>query len=314
MFAYLANLLILTGIAAILAASLNLVLGYAGIFSAAQAVFYGVGAYTAALVALHYTDSFLLATLVAMLVAAVAGLLLAVPALRIKEEYFVVASLGFQLTGYTIFSEWSSLTGGFAGLVGIPPARILGWQATGHGDYLLLTVLCALIVFAVLTLLVHSPLGREFKAIRDNESAALALGKNPVVLRVIAVSLGGALAAVGGSLYSFYIAFVNPESFTLSQSILFMAMVILGGAGTLVGPIIGAVFITVFPALLTFLDIPHQVMGPLQQIVYGLAMILLMIYQPDGLIGLWLRLVKWIRARRGSATPSDRALPGGVAR
>lgn len=283
MSAYLANMMVLLGIAVILASSLNLMVGYAGIFSVAHAVFYGVGAYTAAKVALGYSDSFLLATAAAMLVSGAVSFILAVPVLRVREEYFVVASIGFQIVASTIFVSWNSVTGGMGGLAGIPPARLLGWQLASPVDYMILTGICVVVVLAVLTLLVRSPFGRALKAFRDDEVAAVALGKDPLALRVAATTLSGALAAVAGSIYAFYISFVNPESFTLDYSVLVLAMVIIGGAGSLVGPVIGAVFITLFPALLNFLHIPNQYIGPVEQLIYGAAIVLLMVFWPSGL-------------------------------
>ncbi|MES1924382.1 branched-chain amino acid ABC transporter permease [Salinisphaera sp. T31B1] len=296
MIAYLSNLMVLLGIAVILASSLNLMVGYAGIFSVAHAVFYGVGAYTAAKVALGMTDSFLIATAAAMLVTGAVSFILAVPVLRVREEYFVVASIGFQIVASTIFTSWTVVTGGMGGLAGIPPARILGWQLDGSVDMMVLTGVCVVLVVGLIAALVHSPFGRALKAFRDDETAAIALGKDPLVLRVAATTLSGALAAVAGSIYAFHVSFVNPESFTLDYSVLVLAMVIIGGAGSLAGPIVGAIFITVFPALLNFLHLPSQYVGPLEQLIYGAAIVLLMVFWPSGLANAWRLLVP---ARRG---------------
>lgn len=306
MIAYLSNLMVLLGIAVILASSLNLMVGYAGIFSVAHAVFYGVGAYTAAKVALTTTDSFLLATAAAMLVSGAVSFVLAVPVLRVREEYFVVASIGFQIVASTIFTSWSAVTGGMGGLAGIPPARLLGWQVAGSIDMLWLTAGCVVLVLAVIALIVHSPFGRALKAFRDDETAAIALGKDPLVLRVTATTISGALAAVAGSLYAFHVSFVNPESFTLDYSVLILAMVIIGGAGSIAGPVIGAVFITVFPALLNFIALPSQYVGPVEQLIYGAAIVLLMVFWPSGLASAWRLFVP----RRRRAARSNAAAEG----
>ena len=177
-----------------------------------------------------------------------------------------------------------SATGGMGGLTGIPPARVLGVELISPAAYLALTLVCTLGCVLVLLALVRSPFGRALKALRDDETAAIALGKHPVMLRLIATTIGGAMAAIGGSLYAFYVSFVNPESFTLDYSVLLMAMVIIGGAGSLLGPGLGALFITVFPALLNFLQVPSSVLGPVQQIVYGMMIVLLMLFMPEGLV------------------------------
>jgi len=306
MTAYISNLMVLLGIAVILASSLNLMVGYAGIFSVAHAVFYGVGAYTAAKVALGATDSFLLATAAAMIVSGAVSFVLAVPVLRVREEYFVVASIGFQIVASTIFVSWNAVTGGMGGLAGIPPASLLGWQMGSSLDYMLLTWACVALVLGFIALLVHSPFGRALKAFRDDETAAIALGKDPLVLRVAATTIAGALAAVAGSLYAFHVSFVNPESFTLDYSVLILAMVIIGGAGSLAGPVIGAVFITVFPALLSFLNIPTLYIGPAEQLIYGLAIVGLMVFWPGGLVSVWKLFTP---GRRGAGTVGDRAEP-----
>lgn len=306
MVAYAANMMVLLGIAIILASSLNLMVGYAGIFSITHAVFYGVGAYAAAHVALAYTDAFIPATLAAMLAGGLVSFILALPVLRVREEYFVVASIGFQIVASTIFVSWRGVTGGMGGLAGIPPARLLGWQLTTPIDYLILTALCVAFVLAIIAALVHSPFGRALRAFRDDEVAAIALGKSPLALRVAATTVSGALAAIAGSIYAFYISFVNPESFTLDYSVLLLAMVIIGGAGTMAGPVIGAIFITLFPALLTFLDIPSRIIGSMQQIIYGAAIVILMVFWPDGIASIWTRARR--RRRRTGALAALRKM------
>lgn len=297
MIAYLANIVALLGIAIILASSLGLMVGYGGIFSVAHAVFYGVGAYAAATVALSYSNSFLLATLAAMIVSGAVAFLLAVPVLRVRGEYFVVASIGFQIVASTIFVNWNSVTGGMGGLAGIPAPTLLGWQITSPVDFALLSLLGVAFVLAVVTALVRSPFGRALQAFRDDEIAAIALGKDPLVLRVVVTTISGALAGIAGSIYAFHISFVNPESFTLDYSVLLLAMVVIGGASSITGPIIGAIFITAFPALLTFLNIPNQYVGPVEQVIYGGAIVILMLFWPDGIVSIW----KLARRPRGVA-------------
>ena len=298
MVAYIANIVALLGIAIILASSLGLMVGYGGIFSVAHAVFYGVGAYAAANVALSYSDSFLLATLAAMLVSGAVAFLLAVPVLRVRGEYFVVASIGFQIVASTIFVNWRSVTGGMGGLAGIPAPHLFGWQITSPVDFALLSLLGVAFVLIVVTALVRSPFGRTLQAFRDDEIAAIALGKDPLVLRVVVTTIAGALAGIAGSIYAFQISFVNPESFTLDYSVLLLAMVVIGGANSILGPIIGAIFITAFPALLTFLNIPNQYVGPMEQVIYGGAIVILMLFWPDGIVSIW----KLARRRRGVTT------------
>jgi len=286
MWAYLNNLAVLMGINAILAVTLNFVLGYAGIFSMAHAVFFGVGAYTAALVAIKLGGGFLLATGAGMGVAVLISLALALPALRVRGEYFVAASLGLQMLAVTVFSEWKSVTGGIGGITNIPAARLGGWTVETPEQYLVLTLVCLGMVMWLISRLVHSSFGRSLKAIRDDETAAAAFGKKVAVIKTLAVAVSSALAAVAGSLYAFYLSFINVESFTLDTSVYLMAMVIIGGTATLWGPVVGSVLILLLPAALSYLPgLPQTEIGSIQQMVYGLAMVLLMIFRPGGLWG-----------------------------
>jgi len=283
MLAYLTNLAVLIGINAILAVTLNFVLGYAGIFSMAHAVFFGVGAYTATWVAIKLGGGLLLATGAGMAVAALISLALALPALRVRGEYFVAASLGLQMLAITVFSEWKAFTGGIGGITNIPPASLFGFQLTTPAQYLVLTLACLAAVIAIVRALVRGSFGRSLKAIRDNETAASTYGKNVAVIKTIAVAVSSSLAAVAGALYAFYMSFVNVESFVLDTSVLLIAMVVIGGVATLTGPIIGTLLILLLPAALSYLPgLPSTEIGSIQQIVYGAAMVLLMIFRPGG--------------------------------
>ncbi len=286
MWAYINNLAVLITINAILAVTLNFVLGYAGIFSMAHAVFFGIGAYTAALAAMKLGAGFLLATACGMGVAGLLSLALALPALRVRGEYFVAASLGLQMLAVTLFSEWKVVTGGIGGITNIPPARFPGFEVSTPEQYLVLSLVCLGLVMLAVATLVRSSFGRSLKAIRDDETAASAFGKNVAVIKTIAVAVSSALAAVAGSLYAFYLSFINVESFTLDTSVYLMAMVIIGGTATLMGPVVGTVLILLLPAALSYLPgLPQTEIGSIQQIVYGLAMVLLMIFRPGGLWG-----------------------------
>ena len=286
MIPYLLNLATLVGIFGILAASLNIMVGYAGIFSVAQAVFFGLGAYAGAQIALLLTTDLFVAILVAMAISAALSLCIALPALRVRDEYFVIASLGLQMFATTLFSEAQTLTGGVGGLVGIPQPSLLGIQISGPWSMLCIVLAALELVLFATWLLMRGSFGRSLMAIRDSETAAQALGKNVPALKLLAVCLSCAFAGVAGALFAFHLAFVNVESFTLEQSMLVMAMVIIGGVGTLAGPIVGVLILMLLPAGLSFLPfIPPNQIGVVQQMIYGFAMTLLMIYRPAGIVG-----------------------------
>jgi branched-chain amino acid transport system permease protein len=286
MLAYLQNIVVLFSINAILALTLSFIMGFAGIFSLAHAVFFGIGAYTAAFVALNYTDSLVLCMLAAMGLSAVISMALALPALRVRGEYFVAASLGLQMIGVTIFSEWKSVTGGLGGMVGIPSPVFLGYTFRSTTDFLILAGVILIGILVITSLLVRGSFGRSLMAIRDSESAAQAYGKSVNTVKTLSVAISAGLAALGGVLYAFYMSFVNVEVFTLDMSILLMAMVIIGGTGTLIGPVVGAAIVMALPAALTYLPlIPPSELGTIQQIIYGSAMVILMMYRPGGVVG-----------------------------
>jgi len=307
------NLLIMGSIVAIVASSLNLLIGYTGVFSIAHAIFYGVGAYTTALLSIHWGSSLLVALLVSMVVSALLSVLLALPAARVTGEYFVVASLAFALVAYTVFAQWTDVTGGPAGLVGISRATLFGIDLSSNEAYLALSLTLLVLVVAVLYVIIRrTPLGRSLQALRDDPLAAQALGKNPFRLRLTAVMISSALASVGGVVYAGYVAFVNADTFSDASGVLFMAMVILGGAGTLSGPVIGAFFVTLFPALLEYAELPSEVKGPLEQIIYGAALVILMIVRPAGLTSIFSALVPGRRKPSAGAVfaPDEQSVAG----
>ena len=294
MIGYILNLLILVSISSILAASLNFIIGYAGIYSMAHAAFFGISAYTGALVATHISTSVLVAIPLAMAVCALLSLAISLPALRVRGEYFVVASLGLQMIAYTVFAEWKSVTGGLGGITGIPIATLFGYPVRSLGAFLVVSLVCLALVILVIWALVRTSFGRNLQAIRDDEVAAASFGKNVALIKALAVTISSALCAVAGVLYAFHVSFVSPESFTVDQSVLIMAMIIIGGTGTVFGPILGAMIIHLLPAGLTYLTfLPSRDIASLQQIIYGAAMVLLMIYWPSGLIGRTLKKETW---------------------
>jgi len=283
--AYLLHILILIGIYVILAESLNLIAGYAGMLSIAHAAFYGVGAYVAALLALHYAVPPWLTVPAAVVAAAAVGALVAWPALRVRDDYFVVATFAFQVIVFSVMNNWVGLTGGPLGLPGIPRPDFFGLTVTSHGGFLLLTWLCTAAVVFVCWRLARAPFGRVLRALREDEVFAAALGKNVASFKVRVFAIGAAMAAVGGCLYAYYITFIDPTSFTVMESIFIISIVIVGGAGSLRGAALGAAVLVVLPEALRFVGLPSSIAANLRQIFYGLLLILFMVFRPQGLIG-----------------------------
>lgn len=277
MTAYLLHLAILVGIHIILAVSLNLIIGYAGQVSLGHAAFYGIGAYVSALLALHLAAPFVLCLAAAGLAAGICGLGLGLPTLRLKEDYLAIVTLGFGVIVDIILLNLE-ITGGPDGLVGIPAPVILGISFRPQPRFLALTALLTFLVVALAAALVRSYHGRALKAIRDHETTAQVLGINTPAYKIAVFTLAAALAGLAGSLYAHYITFINPESFGLHTSILLLSMVILGGMGSLVGSVAGAVLLTVLPEL-------FRQFKDYQDLAYGALLVTLLIFRPQGLLG-----------------------------
>ena len=282
LFSYLA----LAGIYVLLGLSTNLLVGIAGIFSVSQAAVFGVGAYIVA----HFLMAadpmpFLPALAIAAACCIALNILITLPALRVSGDYFVVTSFGIQLLATAVFTNWTAGTGGANGLPGIPPPEILGWTAGSTGELVSLTtvamVLCCLAFFLVM----RAPFGRLLRAIREDELAVAAAGKNVLQAKVSAAALAGAFAGISGGLYATFLSFIDPSSFDLDASILLLTMVVVGGARTLVGSVIGPFILLALPQILTLVEIPTTIAAAARQLLYGVLLIAFMLFRPQGLAG-----------------------------
>jgi branched-chain amino acid transport system permease protein len=275
--AYLLHLAVVAGIYIILTVSLNLIIGYAGQVSLGHAAFYGIGAYASALVSLNWHFPFPLAALSAMLVAGGCGMALGLPTLRLKEDYLAIVTLGFGVIVDMVFLNLE-FTGGPDGLAGIPSPVFFGLRFRATGLFLIIVAVAVLLVLLVTWRLVNSYHGRALRAIRDHEATAQVMGINTPAYKVVIFTLAAALAGLAGSLYAHYITFISPESFGLHTSILILAMVVLGGMGSIPGSVAGAVILTALPELL-------REFKSYQDLVYGGLLVGLLILRPEGLLG-----------------------------
>lgn len=282
---YLLHILILIFIYSIVGISLNLVAGYTGLLSLSHAGFYGIGAYTAALLSLNFGVSFLLTIPAAILVASFFGLLIGWPSLRIRDDLFVITTFGFQIILFQIMNNWMELTNGPLGLPGIPQPELFGYRLSSHIDFLVLSVMLAALVYLVARRLTNSPFGNVLRAIREDELFAESLGKNVSLYKVSVFAIGAGLSAIGGAIYAYYITFIDPTSFTITESIFMLSIVIVGGSGRLGGSIIGAILLVSIPELLRFLDIPNAIAANMRQILYGGLLVAFMMFRPKGIWG-----------------------------
>ena len=282
---YLVHILILIGIYIILSMSLNLIAGYTGLLSIGHAAFYGVGAYVAALMAINLHSSFVINIVCAVFLSSLLGALVGIPSLRIRDEYFVIATFAFQVIAFSILNNLVSFTGGPMGLPGIPQPDLFGILISSHLSFLALVgFFCCVIIFISLQL-VKSPFGRVLKAIREDEVFTKAAGKNVAFYKVLVFMVGAGMAAVAGVMYAHYISFIDPTSFTVMESIFIISIVIIGGAGSFWGPVVGAVVLVTLPEVLRFIGMPDAIAANIRQIFYGGLLVAFMMWRPQGLMG-----------------------------
>lgn len=250
---FITHLLLMISVYSLLACSLNIVVGITGQANMAQAAFFGIGAYVTAILSTRYNFPFLLNFILGGFVAMLFGLLIGMPTLKLKGFYFSLVTIAFGSAIQIIENNLTALTGGPMGITGIRAIRIFGYKFS-KGDYVIL----ALVLLAVLLFFTHrlliSKTGRALQAIRSDEVVAKSLGVNTALYKVLAFAISSFFAGMAGTIYAHYIAFVSPDTFTSDSSIQAVCMVILGGSGTLFGPILGAIVLLVAPEVLRFTD------------------------------------------------------------
>lgn len=281
---YLLHILVMLCLYAILASSFNLLIGFAGLFALSHAAFYALGAYATAIVATNLGWPFPLPLILAAAFAAAMSVLIAVPALRVSGHYLVVVSLALQIIVIEVILNWTAVTGGTDGISGVPIYTVGGWAFDSPGRFLIAAGLGAAACFWICWRLAHSPFGRALRAMRENEAAAEAVGKNILYMKVAVFAFSAALAAVAGTLFARYFTYVGAQSFTIDETIYILAMVILGGTANLWGSVLGAAILVMLPELLKFVALPIDIADKLRLVVYGLIMILILRFRPEGLL------------------------------
>ncbi|MFA6354074.1 MAG: branched-chain amino acid ABC transporter permease [Candidatus Paceibacterota bacterium] len=282
---YLIHLLILIGIYGILGLSLNLIVGYTGLLSVTQAAFYGIGAYATAILMTALGFNFFSALLIGVLITVLASFLIGFVLSKFRGDYYALGSFGFNIIIFSIFLNWQDLTRGPLGIPGIKRPELFGLNLTSNLSFLILVVIFLILVYLLSRFIINSSFGRALKAIREDEEALQIFGYHTLYYKLAIFVIGAGLAAVAGSLFASYITFVDPSSFTLMESIFILAVIILGGLANLKGSILGAVFMILLPEILRFVGFPNEIAAQMRQVVYGLILIILMLYRPQGLVG-----------------------------
>ena len=281
---YLMYLINLACIHIILAAGLNFLTGCSGQVSLGHAGFYGIGAYTSALLIIKLKIPFWFSMPLGGIGASLVGFGIGIPALRLAGFYLALVTLGFNEIIHLVSIHWDSLTQGTRGLM--LPAVNLG-QYEFSTDYSFYYIILPITVFLlwVARNLMGSKIGRALVALRESEIASQCLGMNTAKYKVIAFALSAFYAGLAGSLYGSWISYISPDNFGLLESFLYIMMVIIGGMGSLIGSVIGAILFTLLPELLrTFED--------LQDVIYGALLLIFIIFMPQGIYGLFLRFIK----------------------
>lgn len=282
---YILSILIIVGLYTVVVEGLGLFMGYAGQVSFGHAAFYGLGAYPAAILSTSCGWPPLLTLLVSIAVPALVAFIIGQPTLKLREQYLALATLGFGILVYIFFNEFTGLTGGPSGLVGIPYLTIGSIVFDQDIKFYYVAWTAAALTFLMADNLVNSRIGRALKAIRDSEIAAEAVGIDTAKLKLKIFILSAALAGLAGGLYAYYVTFVSPSPFGLNTSIQFVLMAVVGGLGTTAGPLFGAAAIIALTELLQW-AIPAvlpRAGGEFEIVFFGLILVLVVLLRPEGI-------------------------------
>jgi len=292
---FILNLILINMIAAI---GLQLLTGFTGLLSLGHAAFMGVGAYTSALLVTAWGWPFILSIFFAGLVAALLGIVVGIPSLRIKGFYLMVATLAFQFVIDYIIIHWEAVTRGIRGIE-LPTPHVFGISLEKNQSYFVLLFILVVFMMWGAKNIARSKIGRAFVAIRDNDVSAEIIGIPIFPYKLLSFSLSAFYAGVAGALFAGLLRTAIPENYTFLNSIIFLAMVLVGGLGRLVGTVFGVIFITLVPVLLDLIvsyianvyDPNFTVyLGPMKEFVFGGLIILFIILEPEGLVGVWIRI------------------------
>jgi branched-chain amino acid transport system permease protein len=262
----------------LLASSLNIINGYSGQFNIGHAGFCCIGAYTAGILATRFGLSFWPLLIIAGMVTAGVGFLISLPTLKMKGMYLAIVTLGFSEIVRLVALNWIGLTGGPMGIKGIPSPRLFNLTLNKTADYYYIALLLVIICMITMRRIINSRVGRAWIAIREDESAAQAHGVETNKYKSINFVFGAFWAGVGGCFIAFYYHFISSDMFTLDEGFNILSMVIIGGQGTLVGPLVGSVVVNLLTEVFRFAQ-------EFRMVLYALLIILMMWIRPQGLAG-----------------------------
>jgi branched-chain amino acid transport system permease protein len=282
---------------AIAGVGLMLLTGYTGLVNLGHAAFLGIGAYTNAIL-LHAGVPFILTLPASGLLAAIAGVVIGIPTLRMSGLYLAIATLAFGAIVGTVLQKWDSVTGGFDGFAVVTPT-LFGWPIEGATGVYYLSLVVLVFVLWVSANLLRSPIGRAMVAIRDSEISAQSIGINLALYKTIAFAVSAGMTGLAGALFAHYVRFLAPDSFDILLSIQFVTIVFVGGLGSLHGAIFGALFVRLLPQVIAIFrdDLPFGIghLPGLEPSLFGLILVLSILFAPTGIYGIWLRIKRWFQ-------------------
>lgn len=280
---YVLHLLVLIAFYTLLAQSLNLSAGLTGLISLSHAGYYGIGAYSAAIISQQFHSSFWINLPIAMLISLICSLFISLIVVRTVDDYLIICTLGVQVILFSVMNNWNSLTNGPLGIRNIPPISLLGVSLDNKTAFLLLSVFFVGLIWYLLSNIFGSEFGKTLRGINEDEIYVKSIGKKVLHFKVVSYAMSAALAAVPGALYAHYVSYIEPSIFTVSESLLILSIVIIGGMGSLTGSFVASAFMVVVPEALRFIGMPNNIAANLRQIIYGLILILLMMRGKNGL-------------------------------
>ncbi|WML52357.1 branched-chain amino acid ABC transporter permease [Neobacillus sp. PS3-12] len=276
---YFIHILVVGGINILLVLSLNIIAGFTGQISLGHAAFYGIGAYASAILSMKGTPVYL-SILCGALIAGLIGFLIGYPFLRLRGHFFGIGTLGFGVIVYLVLNNWTELTNGPMGLSGIPAPEAIGAiDFTSKAHYYYLGLILILLIVYISNRMKSTKMGRALLAIRTDEITASAMGINVAYYKVLAFIWSAAIAGLAGALYGCFIQFLSPETFNLSMSINILLMLLIGGIGSVLGSVLGGLFITLLTEYL-------RPFAEYQMLIYSILIIIIVTFAPKGLNGL----------------------------
>jgi branched-chain amino acid transport system permease protein len=279
------HLVIMVGIYAILALSLNLLIGYAGLFSVGHGAFYGIGAYAAAILSTRLGWPFFAEVIAACAITGAVGYVIGRPILRLRDDNLALATFGFAVITFSVLNNWDDLTRGPLGIRGIPKPSLFAIRVDQLWSYAVLVAVCVGITLLCISRLTSSPFGKVLEAIREDDIAALAVGKNTTRFKVAAFVISACFAGLAGVLYAHYTTYIDPTSFEIGESFLIFSIVIFGGMGSNLGAIVGAAALTMLPDLLRFAGLPGGIAAQMRNVIFGALIVIVINWRPQGLLG-----------------------------